>query len=77
MITSVIRKVSIGPDYKDAMHFQTGQTVIMGKATIENIIRDPHSLEISVYILSKDEYHLWKSFSKDIPVVIEYDIDLT
>lgn len=76
MISALIRKVSIGPDYKNAMHFQVGQTVIKGEASISNILLNPMSGHISIYISSKDEVHLWKSLNSSVPVVIEYDIDI-
>ncbi len=76
MISAIIRKVSIGPDYKNAMHFQVGQTVIKGEAKISNIILDVMTGNINIYISSKDEVHLWKSLNKSIPVTIEYDIDI-
>ena len=61
MISALIRKVSIGPDYKNAMHFQVGQAVIKGEASISNILLDPMNGTINIYISSKDEVHLWKS----------------
>ena len=76
MIYGIIRKVSIGPDYKNAMHFQVGQTVIKGEAEISNIILDPTTGNINIYISSKDEIHLWKSLNSTIPVTVEYDINI-
>lgn len=76
MISALVRKVSIGPDYKNAMHFQVGQTVIKGEAEISNIILDPSTGIINIYISSKDEVHLWKSINKSMPVTIEYDINI-
>lgn len=76
MISSIIRKISVGPDYKDAMHFQIGQTVIKGKASINTIIKNPTNGQIDIYVESGDEIHLWKSINSTIPVSLEYDIEL-
>lgn len=76
MITSIIRKISVGPDYKDAMHFQVGQTVIKGRAVIDTILKDPINGQIDIYVKSDDEIHLWKSINHTIPTSLEYDIEL-
>ena len=32
-----IRKIAVGPDYKNAMHYEVGQTVIKGHYKIHSI----------------------------------------
>ncbi len=67
----MIRKLSFGTNYKDAMHYQVGQQ--MGRNTIEAIRRiNPNHYEIYI----KDEesvVYLWKEVI-DMPCVVEYDI---
>lgn len=67
----MIRKISIGIDYKNAMHYSLGQ--YFGDNTIENIRQiDPQHFEI--WIRTKDnEVLLWKSII-NAPVVVEQDI---
>lgn len=68
-----IRKLTIGPDYKSGMHYVVGMKVMKG-------------YEISSIILNKGEYEVWitnshnetalyKSFTKDMPVSVEYNVD--
>jgi len=76
MITSIIRKISVGPDYKDAMHFQVGQSVIKGKAIIDTILKNPINGQIDIHVKSDDEIHLWKSINSTVPTSLEYDIEL-
>ena len=73
MISAIIRKISIGPDYKDAMHYQVGQKVVKGSAEITHIIKDSADV-INLYVNVDGETHLWKSFVK-MPVSIEFDIE--
>ena len=76
MITSIIRKISVGPDYKNAMHFQVGQSVIKGNTVIDTILKNPLTGQIDIHVKSGDEIHLWKSINHTIPTSLEYDIEL-
>jgi len=68
----VIRKISIGKDYKnDAMHYSVGQEVYGGH-TIVNIIEEED--KYSVYIQKGDLVMPWKDFNKNMAVSIEYDL---
>lgn len=67
----MIRKLSFGTDYKDAMHYTTGQS--FGRVTIDTIRKiNPNHYEI---FIKDDEgmVFLWKEVI-DMPVVVEYDI---
>jgi hypothetical protein len=67
----MIRKISIGIDYKDAMHYSVGQ--FFGKNTIETIRQiTPQHYEIWIRT-ENNEILLWKSII-NVPVVIEQDI---
>ena len=62
----LIRKISIGRDYKDnAMHYQIGQEVY-GNHVITNILEKDTDYEI--YIKKNKEVLLWKSFNKNMGI---------
>ncbi len=68
----VIRKITVGKDYKnDAMHYSVGQEVYGGH-TIVNIIEEKE--KYSVYIQKGDEVMPWKDFNKNMAVSVEYDL---
>ena len=73
---SLIRKISIGPDYKGgAMHYIVGQPVLNSSYLIEHIIRNEYR-ELEVWVKSGDsEMFLWKAFSETMPMSIEYSLD--
>ena len=68
----IIRKISIGKDYKnDAMHYSVGQEVYGGH-TIVNILEEES--KYSVYIQKDDMLMPWKDFNKNMAISIEYDL---
>ena len=68
----LIRKISIGRDYKnDAMHYSIGQEVYGGHI-IENIIEEDN--KFSVYIKKSNELMTWKEFYKTMSIAVEYDL---
>jgi len=68
----VIRKITVGKDYKnDAMHYSVGQEVYGGH-TIVNIIEEEE--KYSIYIQKGDEIMPWKDFNKNMAVSVEYDL---
>ena len=70
---SLIRKISIGRDYKnDAMHYSVGQEVYGGH-TIDSIIEEDN--RYSIYITKKDEILPWKDFNKNMAIAIEYNLE--
>ena len=61
---NVIRKISIGSDYKnDAMHYSLGQEVYGGH-TICDIINNENEGEYSIYIEKNNEVLPWKKFNR-------------
>ena len=69
----IIRKISIGKDYKnDAMHYSVGQEVYGGH-TIVNIIEEEE--KYSIYIQKDDNVMPWKDFNKNMAVSVEYDLN--
>jgi hypothetical protein len=70
---SYIRKISIGADYKNAMHYIVGQYVLGGNYVIEEIVEYDDSF--GVMVKSDGIILEWKRF-KNVPAVIEYNIDM-
>ena len=69
----LIRKISIGSNYKnDAMHYSVGQEVYGGH-TIYNIIEEDE--KYSIYIKKKDEVLPLKDFNKNMAISVEYNLD--
>jgi len=71
----MIRKISIGADYKSsAMHYVVGQDVLGGSHKIHHIRQEPDS-SIRVWVLKGEEVFLWKEFNTNMPISIEYNIN--
>ena len=71
-----IRKISIGPDYKNAMSYLQGQEVLGGSHKIHLIFFDESKGSIKVWIENdSNEVLLWKEFNSNMPVSIEYNIN--
>jgi len=72
-----IRKISIGPDYKSgAMHYIVGKEILGNTHKIHLIRFDSHSESIKIWIQNdKDEVLLWKEFTSNMPVSIEFNIN--
>lgn len=70
----IIRKISIGADYKSSMHYIAGQEVLGGSARIHLIEHDSERDTHKVYIEKDTEVYLWKEFSSTMPVSIEFNI---
>ena len=69
----LIRKISIGRDYKnDAMHYSVGQEVYGGH-TIDSIIEEDN--KFSIFIKKKNEVLPWKDFNKNMAVSVEYNLE--
>jgi hypothetical protein len=74
-MADLIRKISVGPDYKNSMTYTCGASVLSGEYNVRSISRDDQG-EISVYIINGiNEIFLWKTFTSSIPVHIEYNIN--
>ena len=71
-----IRKISIGTDYKSsAMHYLVGQEILGGSYVIFIIEYDLDKDCYIIYIKRNDEVVPWKSFNKNVPVCVEYNIN--
>lgn len=73
-MSKIIRKISIGADYKnEAMHYALGQEVYGGHI-IDNIIFEEKDQSYNVFIVKNKEVLPWKKFNKNMAVSLEYDL---
>ena len=69
----LIRKITIGKDYKnDAMHYSVGQEVYGGH-TIDSIVEEND--KFSIYIKKGKEVLPWKDFNKNMAISVEYNLE--
>ena len=72
-MSKLIRKISIGKDYKnEAMHYAVGQEVYGGD-TICVILENKD--KISIYIKKNKEVLPWKDFNKNMAISVEYNLE--
>ncbi len=72
---AIIRKISIGSDYKnDVMHYSIGQNVYGGH-TITNIVLNDNDSSYSIFIEKDNEVLPWKNFNKNMSISVEYDLE--
>ena len=73
-MSKVIRKISIGSDYKnEAMHYSVGQEVYGGHI-INDIIFKEEDQSYNVFITKNNEILPWKKFNHNMAVSLEYDL---
>ncbi len=74
-MSSVIRKISIGTDYKnDAMHYSVGQNVYGGHE-ISHILLEEEDNSYYIYIKKDNEVMPWKKFNSNMSIAVEYDLE--
>ena len=74
-MTSIIRKISVGADYKnDAMHYSIGQQVYGGHI-INNIMFNENDNSYNIYIKKQEEVMPWKKFNSNMAISVEYDLE--
>ena len=72
-MSKLIRKISVGKDYKnDAMHYSVGQEVYGGH-TICDIVEEVD--KFYVYIRKRVDLFPWKDFNKNMAVSVEYNLE--
>ena len=69
-----IRKISVGANYKDAMHYIIGQPVMGGEYEIHLIKFHEELDSYRIWISNTEEVVLWKEF-KRMPTSIEFNIN--
>ena len=73
MTSSIIRKITIGKDYKnDSMHYAVGQDVYGGH-TICDILEEED--KYSIYIRKDNVVIPWKDFNKNMAISVEYNLE--
>jgi len=74
-VSSVIRKISIGSDYKnEAMHYSVGQQVYGGHE-IAYILFNEQDNSYNIYIKKNNEVMPWKKFNSNMGISVEYDLE--
>ena len=69
----LIRKITVGKDYKEnAIHYAVGQEVYGGH-TICDIIEE--KAKYSIYIRKGKEVLPWKDFNKNMAISVEYNLE--
>jgi len=71
-MSKLIRKITIGKDYKiDAMHYSVGQEVYGGHIICDIIEEED---KYSIYIRKDKDVLPWKDFNKNMAISIEYNL---
>lgn len=72
-----IRKISVGSDYKSAMHYVVGQRVLGGSYAIHLIKFYEDFQEFKIWIIDDEGVILcWKYFNHNVPISVELNINL-
>ena len=72
-MSHLIRKITIGKDYKNAaMHYSVGQEVYGGH-TICDILEEKD--KYSIYIRKNKSVIPWKDFNKNMAISVEYNLE--
>ena len=72
-MSKLIRKITVGKDYKEnAMHYAVGQDVYGGH-TISNIVENED--KYSIYIKKNKDVLPWKDFNKNMAISVEYNLE--
>tara|TARA_R110000751_G_scaffold46906_5_gene105159 strand:- start:2397 stop:2624 length:228 start_codon:yes stop_codon:yes gene_type:complete len=74
-VSNIIRKISIGSDYKnEAMHYSLTQKVYGGHE-ICDILHSESDSSYNIYIKKNNEVMPWKKFNSNMAISIEYDLE--
>jgi len=72
-MAKLIRKISVGKDYKnDAMHYAVSQEVYGGHTICDIIAKKDR---YSIYIRKGKDVIPWKDFNKNMAISVEYDLE--
>ena len=73
MKNNIIRKITIGKDYKnDAMHYAVGQEVYGGHEIFYIIVEED---KYCIYIRKDNVVIPWKDFNKNMAISVEYNLE--
>ena len=72
-MSKLIRKITIGKDYKiDSMHYSVGQEVYGGNVICDILEEDD---KYSIYIRKEKVVIPWKDFNKNMAISVEYNLE--
>ena len=72
-MSKLIRKISIGKDYKsESMHYSVGQEVYGGHR-ICDIVEEEEGYDI--FIKKNNNVIIWKNFNKNMAISVEYNLE--
>ena len=72
-MSRLIRKISIGKDYKnEAMHYSVDQEVYGGHTIVDIKEEDD---KYSIYIQKGKDVIPWKDFNKNMAIAVEYNLE--
>lgn len=71
----IIRKISVGSDYKSSMHYLVGQQVLGGKYVIHLISYEEDKERYQIFVNNDTEIYLWKEYNKNIPISVEFNMN--
>ena len=72
---TVIRKISIGSDYKnEAMHYDVGQQVYGGHEISHIMFKEPDA-SYNIFIKKNNEVLPWKKFNSNMAISVESDLE--
>jgi len=72
-VSKLIRKISIGKDYKsESMHYSVGQEVYGGHR-ICDIVEEEEGYDI--FIKKNNNVIIWKNFNKNMAISVEYNLE--
>lgn len=69
-----IRKITIGVDYKNSMHYIVGQEVLGGSNVIHAITDIGDGYFVWIENVNK-EIVVWKNPNKNLPILVEFNIN--
>ena len=73
---SVVRKISIGSDYKnDAMHYCCRTASLWRSYYYQHILTRSMINSYSIFIKKEDEVMPWKKFNSNMAISVEYDLE--
>ena len=73
MKNNIIRKITIGKDYKnDSMHYAVGQEVYGGHVICDIIEEED---KYCIYIRKEEVVIPWKDFNKNMAISVEYNLE--
>ena len=72
-MSKLIRKISIGKDYKnESMHYSVGQEVYGGHRICDIVEEDTG---YDIFIKKNNDVIIWKNFNKNMAIPVEYNLE--